>query len=187
MKNKKLDQPYKPHKYFKIPFFYGNEGSIWEILEVVLDKAKILKWLKDHDIAISDTILKTKRLDGKASCSEDKFDKEHTEYNLVLIEAIKNSKIEKIYFTSVKARVKFSHIYTTYIKSLIEQKKEDKHTRKEFIKDGDMSKSGSQFDILEKSYFGRKIHCHILPSPSKRATNLSQGQKKEYYKKYLGK
>ena len=89
---------------FKLPFFYGNRNSIWNIFRDVFPEhlpemysvKDIQKLLSKKNIAISDTILQCQRLGSSAL---DK-DLRPTRFNINLIEDIKKSAITKIYCTS---------------------------------------------------------------------------------------
>lgn len=62
------------HEEFKVPFFYGNEISIWDIFSQAFpgeltDPTKldhITTFLKNRELAISDTIISCKRLSPTA-------------------------------------------------------------------------------------------------------------------------
>lgn len=89
---------------FKIDFFYGNECSLWKILHEAFpdllekpdDKDNILKFLNSTETSVSDTVLRCKRLSNSA------LDKDFIplELNYSLVDEIKNSQIEEIFFTS---------------------------------------------------------------------------------------
>lgn len=89
---------------FEMPFFYGNKMSVWNILSEAfpdqlskpLELKKVLHFLNSNDIAISDTIKKCVRKNPTA------LDKDliPLELNMKIVDEIKNSRINEIYFTS---------------------------------------------------------------------------------------
>lgn len=173
--------PSTPLEDFTCKFFYGNDYSLWGILEQAFDSKaestidrlsfekspqKIEKVLKKYNIAISDTILETIRF-PEAAASADDFIDSATVYNKFLINAIKNSKIKTIFFTSMRARIIFtSKIYSPYIRELKDSSK--KLTVDLPLVIGSVSKffTGDTFTISASSIFGREIDCILLPSPS---------------------
>ena len=89
---------------FKIPFFYGNKGSLWEILSEAFPSLNfssaqsIINELKSHRVFITDTIRECYR-ENEKSTSDDSLTV--IEDNRKQIEsALKNSNIHTIFFTS---------------------------------------------------------------------------------------
>ena len=188
--------PSKEKVTFLCDYFYGNDYTIWNILKTTfpdldiytLDEVKdgslytesaekIKAMLQEHKVAISDTILETVHI---GSNSVDNFDKDKTVYNIDLIEQIKNSTIETIYFTSNMARTKFTNnIYSVYMHELRNRKEGPKYTIDIPLKGKKLSKllTGDIFTIGSSSYFERDIAGVILPSPS---TNSVRGNSTAY-------
>ncbi len=154
---------------FICDFFYGNEYTLWGILKdafpnLKIDKRKDIKnsvesaekiktLLKNNNVAISDTILETKR-NSEAPCSADDFIDGETKYNEELIEHIKKNPIDKIYFTSKKTLGFFAKIY----KNKIGRKLPIAVTKQ---------RVGTQFTLTkEQTVFNRDIIFYVLPSPS---------------------
>src|SRR5687768_12288238 len=92
------------HGKFKTEFFYGNSNALWLLLSDAFPKELkkpvsldgILQFLRNRKISISDTIIECERPAGSTSDHELKVLK----LNHALITAIKDSKINMIYFTS---------------------------------------------------------------------------------------
>jgi hypothetical protein len=108
-----------PHKVdeFEIPFFYGNKNSLWKILSAAfpnnkypkikfnigneVEKVKnINETLGTYNIFITDTLKTCERPDIKTTNDKDLIITEK-DYNKTQIEeALKNSEIDTIFFTS---------------------------------------------------------------------------------------
>lgn len=142
------------HEEFKIPFFYGNVLSLWNILSasfpqelespITLDG--VLSFLEKREISISDTIKTCVRRNPNAL---DK-DLEPTELNLKLIDDIRNSQINEILFTSGFGKNNaFKLFYVDMLKLPI--------THKIII---------NKETILDEKIFGRSVKLTILYSPS---------------------
>ncbi len=162
---------------FKIPFFYGSRLSIWNILNEAFDKELgdqitldgVLNFLKVRNIAISDTILSCSRktpsaLDG---------DLIPEILNFALLEQIRNSKIDEIFFTSGLAK---NNAFKLFFVDILKQKiTADIKDNKSFL--------------LNISFFGRPIKLTILLSPSGSANgSISKSkeylQQKDYYQQF---
>ncbi|WP_426791767.1 hypothetical protein [Sphingobacterium sp. WOUb80] len=145
---------------FKLPFFYGNRNSIWNIFRDVFPEdlpemysvEDIQKLLSNKNIAVSDTILQCERLSNSAL---DK-DLRPIRLNLDLIEDIKKSAISRIYCTSGFGKNNAFRLFYDGILGL-------KLTR-------DIKQEKSV--VLPVGIFGREIIVSLLPSPSG-AANIS--------------
>ncbi len=155
--------PSKDTADFKCDFFYGNDYTIWEILQLAFPDLDIFSYdevqdgskktesadkikamLDKHHIAISDTILATKRQDG-VERSKDLYDENETIYNTKLVEQIKNSKIETIYLTGTSVYQKFYKIFKDHVN----------------IPSTAVSQSS-----ISMNFDNRNIEVIVLPSPS---------------------
>lgn len=156
-----------PHNVdsFKIPFFYGNRGSLWSILQQAFPKcdfrsAETIKLeLKSHRVFITDTIRKCERKndsitsDSKVRVIED--NKKQIE------DALHNSRIHTIFFTSGFGRNSAAGMFLR----MFGIKRPQKSISREFI--------------IAKGYFGRKIKGILLFSPSG-AANIAIAQSSLY-------
>ncbi len=155
------------HNNFIIPFFYGNVTSIWTILSDAFPKDlktpltldRILEFLRDKKISISDTIVSCER---KSPTALDK----HLipiELNKKIIDGIKNSKINEILFTSGFGKNNAFRLFFVDILGL-KITKEIKEAREL---------------VLDKYIFGRPIKLTILYSPSG-SSNVGLSKSKLY-------
>ena len=166
-----------PHEYnnFIVQFFYGNKLSIWTILndafnnemgEVITLKG-IIKFLDNHKISISDTVVECKRKNPTA------LDKDliPLKLNHGLIQQIRDSNINEILFTSgFQTNNAFKIFYCDILNLKITPEiRKTRHTK------------------LDKSIFGRPINLTVLYSPSG-SSNISLSTSKLYLEnkhKYL--
>ncbi|MDR3049012.1 MAG: hypothetical protein LBV16_04145 [Elusimicrobiota bacterium] len=150
-----------PHNVesFEIPFFYGNVSSLWKIfseafpaeLNKPLTLRKILQFLTDREISVSDTIRSCYRKTPNSAADKDL---EPIEFNKQLINAIRDSKITKIFFTSGFGK---NNAFKLFYKDILKQKITiDIRNNREVI--------------LDEMFFGRPIKLIVLYSPSKAAT-----------------
>lgn len=145
--------PHDTHN-FKMPFFYGNRNSIWNILQDAFPDEipknysleNILHFLKINNIAVSDTIVSCSR---KSDSSLDK-DLIPGVINKKLFNQIKRSDIIQILCTSGFGKNNAFKIFYDGILGL----KINKEIR--------VKKQA----ILPEELFGRRITVTILPSPS---------------------
>lgn len=155
------------HENFEIPFFYGNMTSIWTILSEVFPNDlippftvdKIVTFLKNKKISMSDTITKCERTNSTA------LDKDLivTELNTKLIDDIKKSKITEILFTSGFEKNNAFKLF--YVDILGKQITPDIREKREVV--------------LDKEVFGRPIKLTVLYSPSGTA-NVGLSKSKLY-------
>lgn len=139
---------------FKLPFFYGNRNSIWNIFRDVFPKdlpdnysvEDIKELLSKKNIGISDTILQCERMSNSAL---DK-DLNPIQLNINLIEEIKSSAITTIYCTSGFGK---NNAFRLFYEGILGLK---------LSKDIKQNKS----IILPADLFGREIIVSLLPSPS---------------------
>lgn len=139
---------------FKLPFFYGNRNSIWNIFRDVFPEElprefsveDIKNLLSNRNIAISDTILQCERVSDSAL---DK-DLRPIKLNMGLIEEVKKSIITKIYCTSGFGKNNAFRLFYEEILGLKLSKE---------IKQNKLA-------TLPVELFGREIIVSLLPSPS---------------------
>ena len=152
---------------FKIDFFYGNKNSLWTILSEAKNirlntLTEILNFLSQNKISVSDMILECKRENNKVTADKDLYD-------LVLNKELKNeilmSDIETIYFTSAFNKNNAAKLFF------------------------DLFGLQNQIPINWKNtyeinidFFGKKIKCVILLSPSG-ASNIGISKSKIYLDK----
>ncbi|HWB94253.1 MAG TPA: hypothetical protein VG605_20505 [Puia sp.] len=142
------------HASFRVPFFYGNECSLWKILheafpDELLDPYQldaILAFLHGRKIAMSDMILECERT-TPAALDEDLIPRR---LNHELLDQIRHSNIREILFTSgfgknAAFKLFYSNILKRSISATIRQEKEI---------------------LLEPNLFGRPVLLRILYSPS---------------------
>lgn len=152
---------------FKLPFFYGNKLSLWNILneafpselQAPLTVAGIVEFLKKRKTAISDTILTCQRKNNSALDS----DLIPETLNVALLDEIRNSAITEIYFTSGFGK---NNAFKLFYEDILKMK---------ITKEIKVNKSV----IIPAQIFGREIHCRILISPSG-AANISLSISPEY-------
>lgn len=145
---------------FKLPFFYGNRNSIWNIFRDVFpgelpreySVEDIKNLLSNRNIAISDTILQCERVSDSAL---DK-DLRPTRLNMGLIEEVRESTITKIYCTSGFGK---NNAFRLFYEGILGMK-----LNKE-IKQNKLA-------TLPVELFGREVVISLLPSPSG-AANIS--------------
>lgn len=152
---------------FKIPFFYGNRNSLWNLLHDAFPEeipndfslADIVHFLDKRRIAMSDNILRCRR---KKNSSLD-VDLEVITLNHALIHQIKSSRIKCIYCTSGFGK---NSSFRLFYEELLGLKitKEIKVDRKV---------------DLPVEIFGRELSVYILPSPSG-AANIALSQTLAY-------
>lgn len=152
---------------FVIDFFYGNVGSFWSILSEAFpsrnfnNRDEIINTLNSYNVSITDMISKCSRENEHITQDAKLFD---VVLNIDLIEnGIKNSKIDTIFFTSRFGKNNAAKLFT-----------------KAFKIKCDFNSETSEFYIPE-SFFGRKIRCIVLFSPSNNA-NIGISKSKSYLK-----
>jgi G:T/U-mismatch repair DNA glycosylase len=155
------------HEKFIIPFFYGNVISLWSIFsDAFPDELKkpvtlegVLQFLKNHRISMSDTILVCERKKPTA-LDEDLIP---LELNTGIIEQIRRSNIQEIFFTSGFGKNGAFRLFYEKILGLkiTTQIKQDRQL------------------VLDKSILGRPVKLIILYSPSG-ASNVGISQTKQY-------
>lgn len=153
------------HEKFVLPFFYGNVISLWSILSDAfpgelkkpITLEGVLQFLKNHRIAMSDTILVCDRKKPTA-LDEDLIP---LELNTNIVEQIRQSKIKEIFFTSGFGKNGAFRLFYEKILGLkiTAQIKNDRQL------------------VLDKSIFGRPVKLIILYSPSG-ASNVGLSQTK---------
>lgn len=153
---------------FEMDFFYGNELSIWKILNKAFphelssprDIRDVKHFLATRQIAISDTILTCERLNPTALDEDLRVLHYHDE---ALLSAIKESAIAEILCTSgFDANNAFRIFYTKILKlRLTNTIKRDKYAD------------------LPVSIFGRNVSIRAVYSPSSSA-NRGIGKSKGY-------
>lgn len=163
------------HEEFKIPFFYGNIGSIWNILSDAFPEElptsptlnDVIYFLNNRNIGISDTIRKCERKNPTA-LDKDLIPKI---LNHEIIEQIRQSKVSTILFTSgFQKNNAFKLFYVDILKQKLSKEIKEKREL-----------------TLDKKHFGRPIRLVALYSPSGSAnTGLSKSkiylkQKKKYH------
>ena len=145
-----------PHacQNFKIPFFYGNEASLWNILEDAFpqynfsNKESILKILNEHNLWVSDIIKKCDRANEKVVTDDQLFNIVSNEEQIS--DALIYTKIDTIYLTSRFGKNNAGKIFTDVF---------NLDYRSTF------SDITSEFYIPARK-FGREIRCVALYSPS---------------------
>ncbi len=155
------------HEKFVLPFFYGNVISLWSILSdsfpeelkkpVTLEA--VLQFLKKRRISMSDTILVCDRKKPTA-LDEDLIP---VELNTNIVEQVRRSNINEIFFTSGFGKNGAFRLFYEKILGLkiTTQIKENRQV------------------VLDKSIFGRPVKLIILYSPSG-ASNVGLSQTKLY-------
>ncbi|HEY6899789.1 MAG TPA: hypothetical protein VI233_04070 [Puia sp.] len=142
------------HSGFKIPFFYGNRGSIWTILHEAFPAElsdpfcldAIQAFLKNRKIAMSDTILECRR---KAPTALDS-DLIPIRLNHGMIEEIRRSNIREIFFTSGFGT---NNAFKLFLVDILKQKLTSEIRRqKEYT--------------LSPGIFGRPVRLRALISPA---------------------
>ncbi len=139
---------------FKIPFFYGSKASLWEILDEASDGEigkpitlnGVLRFLKKHRIAISDTVRECRRKSTEWADS----DLIPTRLNVELLEQIRNSKIREVLFMSGFGKTNAFKLF--YVDMLKRKITPEIRMEREVV--------------LEPAVFGRPVKLSILYSPS---------------------
>ena len=156
-----------PHRIenFKLDFFYGNQNTIWSIIEKATniplpDKESIINLLTQNNIWISDMILECSRESDKETADKSLFD---LKLNEQIKEVLKNSTIEKIFFTSAFGKNNAAKLFTDVFN--IDYKCTYNEETREFI--------------IPKDVFGREIVGVVLFSPSNIA-NIGIAKNKVY-------
>jgi len=155
------------HGNFRVPFFYGNRGSIWSILHEAFPKElpdpfsrdAILAFLKDRKISMSDVVVECRRKTPTALDS----DLIPTKLNFAMVEEIRNSLINEIYFTSGFGT---NNAFKLFFVDILRQK-----LTKEIIARKEFS--------LGPEIFGRTIRLSALISPAGTG-NISLSKSKIY-------
>ncbi|MBT1706332.1 hypothetical protein [Chryseosolibacter indicus] len=140
------------HTKFLLPFFYGNEMTLWKILNSAfpntfeLTVEGIKNFLDERKIAISDTIIECTRKKPTA-LDEDLIP---VKLNEELIPQIRDSNIKEVLFTSGFGK---NNAFTLFYENILGLKitKEIKEARGVVLKD---------------TRFGRPIQLTVLYSPS---------------------
>lgn len=142
------------HEEFKVPFFYGNVVSLWNLLHqafptelnLPINVKNIMEFLDGRNIAISDTIKIAERKNPTA------LDKDliPIQLNLQLLDDIRNSDISEILFTSGFGKNNAFRLF--YVNMLGLRITNEIKSNREII--------------LPEDIFGRPIRLTILYSPS---------------------
>lgn len=145
-------------KPFKVDFFYGNENTIWRILNEAYPNeisstqgptiAEIEKFLLKHKIAVTDTICECERLTTPPTA----LDKDllPTVLNHGILGQIKNSQINEIFFTSGFGK---NNAFKLFYEKILELK---------LTPEIKLKRGGE----LDDKRLGRKIKLTLLYSPS---------------------
>jgi hypothetical protein len=153
------------HNQFEVPFFYGNECSLWVILhEAFPDELPDPRSLNDikvflgrRKMAMSDMIRACRRTNPNA------LDKDliPIRLNEELLEQIRQSNIKEVFFTSgFDTNAAFKLFYRDVLKRPITKKiRQDREV------------------TLEPALLGRPVRLRILYSPSGRAVAGLSGNK----------
>ena len=161
---------------YKLDFFYGNRGSLWNIFHDAFPQEltdpnsveSILAFLKARKIAMSDVILKCERKKKTALDADLVNICLHED----LLPQIRRSAITDIYFTSGSGT---NNAFRLFYSGLLKQRiTSDMKGRKEFL--------------LDEAFFGRPVWLHLLHSPSGSA-NISLSRNPDYLaniQKYRG-
>ncbi|MDO6435582.1 hypothetical protein Q4E93_33520 [Flavitalea sp. BT771] len=153
------------HNEFQVPFFYGSECSLWEILHGAfpaelpnpfhLDDIKT--FLRRRKIAMSDMIWQCRRKNASA------LDKDliPLRLNKELLDQVRQSNIQEVFFTSgFDTNAAFKLFYRNVLGRPITKKiREDREV------------------TLEPALLGRSVRLRILYSPSRRALSGLSGNK----------
>ena len=143
-------------KPFHVDFFYGNVNSLWKIINEAfpneitpaaeINLNGILTFLSKHKIAMSDTICECERIKPSA-LDKDLIPKK---LNFPIIEHIRNSKINEIFFTSGFGK---NNAFKLFYEDILKLKLTPE------------IKINRSVDLDDK-IFGRKIKLTLLFSPS---------------------
>lgn len=153
-----------PHmlENFKVDFFYGNKNSLWDILGhakniQLTTLTDITNFLLKNKISISDLVLQCNRKHSGITSDKDL-------YKLILNKKIKdeilNSNIETIYFTSAFGKNNAATLFFDMFELEIPQNWKNTYE-------------------MNINFFGKKIKCVILLSPSG-ASNMGISKSKIY-------
>lgn len=158
-----------PHEHagFLMPFFYGNELSIWKILSRAFPQdladpgnlASVRIFLAEKQIAVSDTIISCRRIHPTALDE----DLDPIELNEHLIDDIRNSAITEIYCTSGFGKNNAFGLFYRHILGL----SITKAIRKE------------RTVQLPENIFGRAVKVNVLYSPA-RTANVGISKSRAY-------
>lgn len=154
---------------FKIPFFYGSKLSLWELLDRAsggeigqpIRLENVLKFLKRHRIAMSDTVRECRR-NGTGWADNDLVP---VRLNTELLDQIRDSRIHEVLFMSGFGKNNaFKLFYVDILGRRITPRiREDREI------------------TLDSNIFGRPVKLSILYSPSG-AANIALAQSKIYQK-----
>lgn len=158
-----------PHdtSLFKIPFYYGNKNSLWNILSDAfpnelkkpINLNGVLNFLELRKIAVTDVIRECRRIKPSALDG----DLIPTILNTELLDQIKNSEVTRIYFTSGFGK---NNAFKLFYKDLLKLSISTQIRKDRII-------------CLDSEIFGRPILLSILFSPSG-ASNISISKSKNY-------
>ena len=161
---------------FRIPFFYGSKLSLWELLDrasggeigrpITLDG--VLRFLKRHKIAMSDTVRECRR-HGTGWADSDLAP---IRLNVELLDQIRESRIREVLFMSGFGSTNAFKLF--YVDMLGRRINAQIRRNREVM--------------LEKSVFGRPVKLSVLYSPSG-AANIALAQSaiyKERQSEYAG-
>jgi len=142
---------------FVIEFYYGNVGSLWNILSEAFRQLNfstvesILKTLDQHGVWITDLVTECDRDDEKVTQDKKlrnlKFNKDAIQI------ALKNSSINKIFFTSAFGKNNAAKLFTDLFQ--VDYKATYNEATREFL--------------IPAKHFGRQITGVVLFSPSGQA------------------
>lgn len=145
-----------PHNHagFLIPFFYGNVGSFWDILNHafprhnLVSRENIITMLRDNNVWITDIIRQCDRENERVT--QDSLLNNITFNTDQIRQALLDSQINTIYFTSRfgknNAAKLFTHVFNINYRQTFNPQ------TNEFI--------------IPHNLFGREIRCIVLYSPS---------------------
>ena len=164
------------HSNFRVPFFYGNRGSIWTILHEAFpaelpdpfSREAILAFLKSRKISMSDVVVECRR---KARTALDS-DLIPIRLNFEMVEEIRDSRISEIYFTSGFGT---NNAFKLFFVDILKQR-----LTKEIVE--------QKGCLLGPEIFGRSVRLTALVSPAGTG-NISLSKSKMYLEnrhKYAG-
>lgn len=152
---------------FRVQFFYGNKGSLWNILHQAFPAElrdpdsveSIRSFLKARKISMSDTVAECRRKNPSA------LDSDMTDIRLHegMIGQIRDSAIQEIFFTSGFGT---NNAFKLFYTGLLKQR----------ITPAIREQKGILLDAL---FFGRPVRLTVLHSPAGTA-NISLSRNKEY-------
>ncbi|HZY35058.1 MAG TPA: hypothetical protein VFE53_00330 [Mucilaginibacter sp.] len=162
---------------FVIEFYYGNVGSLWNILSEAFPDhnfqtvESILKTLDQHDVWITDLVSQCDRDNEKVT--QDKYLR-NLKFNKEAIQiALKYGSVDKIFFTSAFGKNNAAKLFTDLFQ--VDYKATYNEATREFL--------------IPAKHFGRRITGVVLFSPSGQANigiSKSSGYLKEinFYKQF---